>query len=207
MKRKKMTKAFRFSGKRSGRLTPIFLIPLLCIGFWLSGTALAKEATKQEQQAELRKMANDTLAELYKLQPNARKNIAQAAGYAVFSNFGTKIFVVGGGTGKGIVINRKNKKETFMKMVEGQMGVGLGVKKFKQVWVFKTQKALNDFVNTGWEFGGQATAAAKSGDEGAAMAGAISVDTDIVLYQLTDAGLEAMLSAKGTKYYKDDDLN
>jgi lipid-binding SYLF domain-containing protein len=36
------------------------------------------------------------------------------------------------------------------------------------VWVFESEKALNAFVNSGWEFGAQATAAAKTGDKGAA---------------------------------------
>ena len=66
------------------------------------------------------------------------------------------------------------------------IGLGIGVKKFRQVWVFNSKKALNNFINSGWEVGGQATAAAKSGSEGGDMAGAISVDTDILLYQLTD---------------------
>ena len=94
-----------------------------------------------------------------------------------------------------------------MKMIEGQVGLGLGAKKFRQVWVFKSKKALNDCLNSGWEFGGQGTAAAKSGSEGGDMAGAISVDVDILLYQLADDGLALELTGKGTKYYKDDDLN
>ena len=152
-------------------------------------------------------MAKETLARLYKVQPAAKKVVKASAGYAVFSNFGMKIFFFGSGTGKGLVIDKATKKETFMKMIEGQVGLGLGAKKFSQVWVFKTKKALNDFVNSGWEFGGQGTAAAKTGEKGGDMAGAISVDVDIALYQLTDDGLELALTGKGTKYYKDDDLN
>ena len=39
------------------------------------------------------------------------------------------------------------------------------------------------------------------------MQGAMSVSTGVWLYQMTDTGLAAELTAKGTKYYKDDDLN
>jgi len=35
------------------------------------------------------------------VQPSAREVVQDAAGYATFANFGTKILVVGGGTGKG----------------------------------------------------------------------------------------------------------
>jgi hypothetical protein len=58
------------------------------------------------------------------------------------------------------------KAATYMKIAEVQAGIGMGVKKFKLVWVFETEKAPNEFVNSGWEFGAPATAAAKTGDKG-----------------------------------------
>jgi hypothetical protein len=45
------------------------------------------------------------------------------------------------------------------------------------------------------------------GDEGAAYQGAMSVSPGVWMYQLTDTGVAAELTGKGTKYYKDDDLN
>jgi hypothetical protein len=41
-----------------------------------------------------------------------------------------KIFVAGVGTGKGVAVDHKTKKETFMKIAEIQAGLGFGVKKF-----------------------------------------------------------------------------
>ena len=160
-----------------------------------------------QKRADVRKMASDTLARLYKVQPSAKRAVSSAAGYAVFSNFGMKIFFAGGGSGKGLAVDNKTKKETFMKMVEVQAGLGLGIKKFRLVWVFETQSLLNRFVNSGWEFGGQATAAAQASGQGGAFAGAMSVSPGVWLYQLTDDGLALELTAKGTKYYKDGDLN
>jgi lipid-binding SYLF domain-containing protein len=75
------------------------------------------------------------------------------------------------------------------------------------IFVFDNEKALNSFVNSGWEFRGQTTAAAKTGDKGGAMAGAASVSDGVWMYQLTDKGLALEITAKSTKYYKDDDLN
>ena len=166
----------------------------------------SKEEIKQKK-ADIRKMAKETLARLYKVQPSAKKAISKSAGYAVFSNFGTKIFLAGGGSGKGVVYVNKTKKETFMKMIEVQAGLGFGIKKFRLVWVFENQTDVNNFINSGWEFGGQTSAAAKLGDQGGAFAGAMSVSPGIWLYQLTDDGLALELTGKGTKYYKDDDLN
>jgi len=161
----------------------------------------------QQQREDIRKMANDTLARLYKTEPAARKSVEKAAGYAVFSNFGMKIFLAGGGSGSGIAVNNKSKQESFMKMVEIQAGLGFGVKKFRLVWIFENQGNLDTFINSGWELGGQTTAAAQVSGQGAALAGAMSVSPGVWLYQLTDDGLALELTAKGTKYYKDANLN
>jgi len=164
-------------------------------------------ASKAQKQQEVQKMSRDTLAKLYRVQPSAKKAVEGAAGYATFSNFGMKILMAGGGSGSGMAFDNKTKKATYMKMVEVQAGLGMGIKKFRVVFVFDTQNALNSFVNSGWEFGGQTTAAAKSGDQGISLTGAVSVAPGVWMYQLTDTGLAAEITGKGTKYYKDSDLN
>ena len=185
-------------------------IPIaILLSFTVTTAALgaASEEEIKQKKADIRKMANDTLARLYKLQPSAKGAVSKSAGYAVFSNFGTKIMFAGGGSGKGIAVNNNTKKETFMKMAEIQAGLGLGVKKFRLVWVFENQTDLNRFIDSGWEFAGQGTAAAKLSDQGGAFAGAMSISPGVWLYQLTDDGLALELTVKGTKYYKAGALN
>lgn len=177
---------------------------LVCV---LTATMHAADDNTEKKRNDIRTMAQDTLQRLYKADPKAKAAVENAAGYAVFSNLGIKILVAGSGNGQGIAINNKSKKETFMKMLEVQAGFGMGVKKFRVVFVFDNEKAFNSFVNSGWQFGGQATAAAKTGDEGGAMAGAASVSDGVWMYQLTDKGLALEITAKSTKYYKDDSLN
>jgi len=164
-------------------------------------------AGKAEDQAEVKKAAQSALSAIYAAQPSAKKAAESAAGYAAFSNFGMKILVAGGGSGKGMAFNNKSKSATYMKMAEVQAGLGFGVKKFQLLWIFETDKALSEFVNSGWTIGAQATAAAKAGGKGDSYQGAVSVAPGVWLYQLTDKGLALELTAKGTKYYKDDDLN
>ena len=152
-------------------------------------------------------MANNGLKRLYKANPGAQSAVKAAAGYAVFSDTGVKIFLAGSGKGHGIAVNNRSKKETFMKLLELQAGLGFGVKKFTLVFVFDTEKAFDKFVESGWEFGGQSTAAAKTGSKGGSMAGAVSVSEGVWVYQMTDKGLALELTVKGSKFYKDDDLN
>ena len=94
--------------------------------FALPSWAASKEEMGKEK-ADIRKMVKETLDKLYKVQPPAKAAISKAAGYAVFSNFGMKIFVAGSGSGTGIAMNNKAKKETFMKMFDVQTGLGFGV--------------------------------------------------------------------------------
>ncbi len=172
----------------------------------LTSPAQAKD-DKEEQRADIRKTSQSILDQLYKTRPSARATIKSAVGYAVFSNFGMKIFFAGGGTGSGLAVDNSTGRETFMKMVEVQAGLGLGVKKFRQIFVFETAAAMQSFVESGWEFGGQATAAATDGKKGSAYQGALSVMPGVWVYQLTDKGLAVELTGKGTKYYKNTDLN
>ena len=181
---------------------------ILSVVLMVSTFALAADkAEVDKERKEIRKRTKEILSQLYKADPKAKANIQKAAGYATFSNFGMKIFVAGSGTGKGVAIDNKTKKEVFMKMVELQAGLGFGVKKFSLVWVFEKPDGLATFVNSGWELGGQASAAAKAGEKGAAFQGALAIAPGVWLYQLTDKGVALELTAKGTKYYKDDDLN
>jgi lipid-binding SYLF domain-containing protein len=185
-----------------------FLIALGCL-LAIAGLAAADdEKDKEKERAEIRKMSQQTLARLYKAEPSAKAAVQKAFGYAVFSNTGVKILFGGSGRGEGVAVNNQTKNETFMKMLEVQAGLGFGVKKFRVVFVFDNQKAFDGFVNSGWEFGGQASAAAKTSPEnGSAMQGAASVSDGVWMYQLTDKGLALELTGKGTKYSKDDDLN
>ena len=181
------------------------LAAALC--FVLAATALAADPKIAKKQQDIRDMAQQTLQRLYKAEPPAKSAVQNAAGYAVFSNLGIKILVAGSGNGKGIAVNNKTKREIFMKMLELQAGLGMGVKKFSVIFVFDTEKAFDGFVNSGWQFGGQATAAATTGTAGGAMAGAASVSDGVWMYQLTDKGVALEITGKSTKYYKDDDLN
>jgi lipid-binding SYLF domain-containing protein len=160
-----------------------------------------------EKKAKIRKAADETLQDLYKLQPSAQGEIQKAAGYGVFKNFGTNVLVVSTASGAGVATNNQNKQETFMKMISGGAGLGIGVKDFRVIFVFETPKAFNTFLNSGWSGSGQADAAAKAGKSGGARSGAVEVAPDTYVYQITKNGLALQLTLQGTKYYKDDDLN
>jgi len=171
-----------------------------------SGLATAKDSPDQKRE-KTRKMAAQTLEDLYKLQPTAQAAIQKSAGYAVFNNMGTNVLLLSTARGAGIAVDSKTKQETFMKMISAGAGLGIGVKDYRVIFVFEKPDALEHFLNSGWSGSGQADAAAKAGEKGGAYSGAVEVEPGVWVYQITKNGLALQLTLQGTKYYKDDDLN
>jgi lipid-binding SYLF domain-containing protein len=163
--------------------------------------------TSTDKRTEIQKMRNDTLTELYQAHPAARPRVQQAVGYAVFSNIGINVILLSAAGGSGVAHNNRTGQDTYMKMISGGLGFGLGVKDFRGVFVFTTPKAFANFVDHGWEANVQADAAAIADGKGGAVTGAVTVAPGMDLYQLTKNGLALQATIQGTKYYKDDELN
>lgn len=178
----------------------------LAISLILSSCSTTGGNTPPTKRQAILSMREQVLSDLYKNHPQARTEIASAPGYAVFSNWNVYLLFVSGGSGHGIVKDNKTGKNTYMKMGVAGIGLGLGLKDFRAVFIFNKRSVMEQFVNKGWEFGGQADAAAKAGEKGYAVGGE-AVVSDITIYQLTESGLALQATVQGTKYWKDDDLN
>jgi lipid-binding SYLF domain-containing protein len=178
----------------------------LSLGILLWGCATTKGITPQDKRDAILDMKKATLAKLYRVKPQARSQIAKASGYAVFSDANINIIFASFGGGHGVIKNNKTGKHTFMKMGEVGVGLGLGLKDFRAIFIFHDHNTMNKFIESGWEFGGHADAAAKASDMGGAVGGEILLD-NITIYQLTESGLALQATIKGTKYWKDDALN
>jgi lipid-binding SYLF domain-containing protein len=171
----------------------------LFLGIFLSGCATTKGTTPKDKRHAILDMKKDTLTELYRVKPQARSQIAKASGYAVFSDANINIIFASFGGGHGVVKNNKTGKHTYMKMGEVGIGLGLGLKDFRAIFIFHDHNTMNKFIESGW-------AAAKASDKGGAVGGEILLD-NITIYQLTESGLALQATIKGTKYWKDDALN
>ena len=173
----------------------------------LAGCLSPGGASVAEKKAAVQQMRSDTLQELYELQPHVEDQINQAVGYAVFSNVGVNLILLSAGSGYGVVRDNQSRTDTYMKMVSGGLGIGLGVKDFRGVFVFTSAGAMRQFVESGWDASAQADAAAKAGGKGGAWAGAVDIAPGIKLYQITKHGLALQATVQGNKYWKDDELS
>lgn len=182
----------------------LLLTSLLLSGFW---SGKSDEEVNEEARQERQATNKQTLQKLYKYAPEAKKMIANSYGYATFSNVGVNLILLSAEGGTGMAHNNKTGQNIYMNMGSGGVGIGLGIKDFRAIFLFENKKVFDSFVNSGWEANAQADAAAKAGSAGGALNAAITVAPGIRLYKLTQNGLAIQATIQGTKYWKDGDLN
>ncbi|WP_373974823.1 YSC84-related protein [Chitinibacter sp. SCUT-21] len=183
----------------------------LSMPVWAEGNATNKSHETQQQKtptqrrADIDKNIQQSLAMVYKKYPDAKAQIAKAAGYAVFKTGGFTAVFLGAGGGEGVAVSKG--KKTYMTMIQGKVGLGLGAKETREVLVFTEKSAFDSFVNSGWTADANATAAAKASDKGVGITGAKQVAKGVYVYQFTENGLVAEATVAGSKYSVDKELN
>ena len=185
----------------------VSVMVLLSLALFSCATGSLSKSEKAQQQDSVRDMANKALSDLFKKHPDAKHAISKAPGFAVFSDFGFKMMFLGGAGGSGVAENRARGQEIFMKMAEFQPGLGLGVEKFRLVFIFETLDAFDNFVTSGWEAGANAMAIAKTTTEGGGVAGAVTVSEGVKMVQLDEEGAIVGVSLTAARFYKDEALN
>jgi lipid-binding SYLF domain-containing protein len=167
-----------------------------------SGPALAQDEGKvQERRNEIDSNAKATLEELFGAQPAVRDLYERAAGYAVFTV--TKGgFIVSGGGGNGVAVDKSSGQRTYMRMGTGGIGLGIGGQRYDLVILFETADWLAKFTAGGWD--SSATAEAVAGQDGVAVRS--SFIDGIALYQISEKGLMAHADVSGTKFWVNEEL-
>jgi lipid-binding SYLF domain-containing protein len=172
---------------------------LSCCGF-----ALAQEvdADALERRQSIDGNAQATLDKLFAERADAKALYDRAVGYAVFT--ATKAgFIVSGGSGTGVAVNKATGQRTYMRMGTGGIGLGIGAQRYDMIIMFEDDAILGRFVQGGWD--SSATAQAAAGQEGVAVRS--SCIHGVAFYQLTEKGLMAHADVSGTRFWVSDDLN
>jgi len=187
--------------KQIKNILSLVIVSLILSGFYLGNSDV------QEQRLERKKVSKEILKDLYKYAPDAKQMVKDSYAYATFSSIGVNLILFSAEGAKGLVYNNKNGKITYMNMASGGVGLGLGLKDFRIVFLFKNKKVYKNFIDNGWEANAQADVAAKMGKAGGAINTAITVAPGIRIYKLTKNGLAIQATIQGSKYWKDNDLN
>jgi lipid-binding SYLF domain-containing protein len=154
------------------------------------------------KRGDIDTMAQQTLDRLLEENPAAKKLYADAYGWAVFDNM-KFAFLLSGGGGSGVAVEKAGNARTYMKMGTAGVGLGLGGQKYQVVFLFENEKVFRSFVDKGWKADTAAQAAA--GTAGASAAS--TFNHGVAIYQFTDKGLMALADVAGTKYWKNKKLN
>jgi hypothetical protein len=125
-----------------------------------------KGDSNAEKKANIRRQRDEMLAQLYATNPQMKKVVKKSAGYATFKQVNVNLFLLASASGYGVLVDNKARKETFMRMKSLGGGIGAGLKDVRVIFVFHDAKVMKQFVEEGWQFGGQADAAAKYQDTG-----------------------------------------
>jgi lipid-binding SYLF domain-containing protein len=180
------------------------ILMLLC-AVLISGCTAAGR-TKEDKQRHVENMRKEVLTELYRIHPEAMAEVRDAPGYAVFSNRNAYIVFASLGQGYGVVVDNVSGAHTYMGMGALGGGLGVGVKDYRAVYIFRQRHIMEKFVDQGVNVAANADAAAKTGSQGEAFGGEVMLD-GIKVYQLTEAGLALQATIQGTKFFRDPDLN
>jgi lipid-binding SYLF domain-containing protein len=180
----------------------LLTIAAVAASFVATGGAMAQD--KAKKQAEVREKAQVTLNDFYKAEPKVKAEVEKAAGYAVFTTYGLS-FLVGGSGGKGVVNDNKTKKVTYMDLAQATAGLQLGATESRYLFVFKDAKAMQTFIDSGWEAGAEGGAGAGAGKTAAGGTGGMFTGGQV--YSLTKNGFQAGGMVTGTKVWKDKELN
>jgi len=160
-----------------------------------------------KRKADILAMRDETLAELFEQKPEARDELKNAVGYAVFDSFQFNVLMFVAARGRGVLIDNATQTPTFMVASRAGSGPGVGYKSFRQLMIFKSQSVFDQFRTVGADLTASADATAKLGDTGAKADLAHSFNPFITLYQFTDRGMLLQANWGGAAYLPDSELN
>jgi lipid-binding SYLF domain-containing protein len=156
----------------------------------------------EAKRSQVDATAGAALDQLLKENKAAKELYEKAYGWAAFDNLKLGFFFSGGG-GKGVAVDKKTNKRTYMAMGSAGFGLAFGGKKYQVVFLFQNSAAFNNFVEKGWQATGNVNATAGKENVG----GQTGFVNGMAIYQISGTGLMANVDVSGTKYFKDKELN
>ena len=176
---------------------------LLCM---FTVTAFAADS-KAEKRWEVDQLSAKTLQKLYEKYPHAERIIGECYAYATLSNSGVKVLFIGSSHGRGVAVNNQTGEKVYLRMKELSAGLGFGAKEYNLIFLLNTRDAWENFIAGKTRFGAAAEASADDGVSGGTIEGAEYVAPGVWVFQMTTKGLALEAALKGTKIYKDKNLN
>lgn len=142
--------------------------------------------------------ADSALARLYSQQRGSKELVESARGVLVFPSFGSAGFIVGGGSGRG-VLRVGGKSDGYFRMTEASVGLLAGAQSQAVFLLFMTDNALNRFRNSsGWTIGADANVSMLTVGANAQITSQ-TAQQEVIGFVMTNSGLMGNISLNGNR--------
>jgi hypothetical protein len=178
----------------------------LCLLSACSTSPSLVQSQNSKQRASILRVAERSLAELYRAKPGAQTAVESSFGYAVFSDFGFRFIFMEDARAMGVAVDNATRQETFMKMVELHPGSGTNGGKLRLVLIFETEGVFKTFTKSAWILGPNVMAAAIPDRRGGPFDGAMSLAPGMHVYQLNQDGIPVAFSIRDVIFYRDREM-
>jgi lipid-binding SYLF domain-containing protein len=153
---------------------------------------------RADERSRLTEEVSEAVARYVKADPSLQKEMAAAAGYAVFPGVGKGGMGIGGAHGTGQVL-AKGKVLARTTLTQVTIGLQLGGQKYAELILFENQEALDQFLSGAFTMAAQASAVAAA--SGAAANAKYSHGVKVIT--MATGGLMYEASVGGQKFNVD----
>ena len=161
-------------------------------------TTSSASADPAEQRKAIDAAADSALSRLYGQQPGTRELVASARGMLVFPTFVSAGFIVGGGSGQG-VLRKAGRTAGYYRMTEASAGLLAGAQSQAVFILFMTDEALKRFeASSGWTVGADATVSMINVGANATL-NTTTTQQEVIGFVMTNSGLMGSLSLNGNR--------
>lgn len=144
------------------RITRIFLA--LLVLFLASACTAIPVDERASMRTQLLDTAEETRALFVAENPSLASDMENAAGFLVASISGGQAPILGGGYGRGVLVDNSDGSRMFMNVSRFDLGAGLGLGEYRVLVLLESRETLEAVRSGGWRFGlGAAMAADDSG--------------------------------------------
>ena len=171
--------------------------------FFTACSQLSLEEKKSKRHA-MDEIAKTTIETLIEDDPDIKTALENAKGYMVVNWNVTKVPIVGGGGGNGVVVDNRNDERIYINVKRFDIGGGVGARSYKNLVVFNDEKLLNEMKKGSFTFQAGAEVAAGSGT---AEGGSGVNDDRLKLYVLPEGGAAATATVRFIKSKLASELN
>jgi lipid-binding SYLF domain-containing protein len=106
---------------------------------------------RDEIREEVNQTAEDTIARMVADDPGMQASLDKAVGYLAARISSTKLPVVGGGYGFGVLHDKENGSRTYLNVTRFDLGAGLGAGRFRVLVVFENPDVMERFRDGTWQ--------------------------------------------------------